>query len=225
MDRSARSPVGARVHRLLVFASLSLGVSAMGIAQDDSEPWLSLPLSVQGPADLADARVDEWVEAVNGWYAAARVRFVVDERRNLPDDWVLLRNNRDRHRFKRRLHGRRIHAFIVREIRDPWPSAATRRASARVGREPSGLLGGAHIPASDHRPGSYVIALDRAMPLALAHELGHVLGAPHHRDPTNIMSYGRNRSHFDEAQLEQFRRRARQLQRRRDVSRVRVAAD
>ncbi len=211
------------MHRLVVLSLALLGASTLGLAQDDEEPWITLPLSVQGPTDLEDAQVEVWVDAVNHWYAPAHVRFAVDERRSLPDDWVLLRNNRDRHRFKRRLRGRRIHAFIVREIRDPWPSAATRRASARVGREPSGLLGGAHIPAPTHRPGSYVIALDRAMPLALAHELGHVLGAPHHRDPTNIMSYGRHRSHFDEAQLEQFRRRARRLQRRRDVSRVRAA--
>ncbi|MBO6938286.1 MAG: hypothetical protein JJ863_25175 [Deltaproteobacteria bacterium] len=208
---------------IAIVSLLLLGASGLGLAQDDDEPWLTLPLSVQGPPDLEDTQVDQWIDVVNGWYAPAHVRFVVDERRALPDDWLLLRNNRDRHRFERRLRGRRIHAFIVREIRDPWPSAATRRASKHVGREPSGLLGGAHIPAPNHRPDSYVIALDRAMPLALAHELGHVLGAPHHPDPTNIMSYGRNRSHFDEAQLEHFRRRARRLQRRRDVRPVRDA--
>ena len=78
------------MHRIAIVAIVLLA-SAMGLAQDDEAPWITLPLSVQGPSDLDDAQVERWVDAVNAWYAPARVRFAVDERRSLPDDWVLLR--------------------------------------------------------------------------------------------------------------------------------------
>ena len=63
----------------LIASFTLLAASALGLAQDGEQPWITLPLSVHGPADLADDRVDEWVDAVNGWYAPARVRFAVDE--------------------------------------------------------------------------------------------------------------------------------------------------
>ena len=177
----------------------------------------TLPLAVHAAEDVTDAQIDAWVNEANQYFAPGGVRFERVETRRIAEDRLVLHNNRDRHRFKRQLRERRINVFVVDTIHDPWPSAATRRAAAREGFEPSGRLGGAHIVAEGHRPRTYVIVRRGQMPLVLAHELGHVLGAPHHPDPTNIMSYGRNRTHFSEEQLELFSRRARRLVRRRDV--------
>ncbi len=176
-----------------------------------------LPLAVHAGADVTDAQIDAWVADANRYFAPGGVQFTRAETLRIADDRLVLNNNRDRHRFKRQLRERRINVFVVDTIHDPWPSAATRRAAAREGFEPSGRLGGAHIVAEGHRPRTYVIVRRGSMPLVLAHELGHVLGAPHHPDPTNIMSYGRNRTHFSDAQLELFGQRARRLVRRRDV--------
>ena len=43
--------------------------------------------------------------------------------------------------------------------------------------------------------------------------LSHFLGAPHHPDPENIMSYGRDRHRFDDRQVEAFRATARRFAR------------
>ncbi|MEM7605684.1 MAG: hypothetical protein AAF411_10015 [Myxococcota bacterium] len=180
----------------------------------------ALPLAVHAGADVDVATIARWVEQTNVHFAPAGVQFVHAQTRVLPESALHLANNRDRHRLKRRLVPRHINVFVVNEIIDPWPSAATRRAAAREGFEPSGRLGGAHIPAPRHRPSTYVIVRRGSLPLVLAHELGHVLGAPHHPDPTNIMSYGRHRTHFNDEQLATFRRRARRLIRRRDVRRL-----
>ena len=208
-----------------LLALLSLPTAAQPTAQSppppadapDAAPLIELPLALHLAEDVPDAEVEGWLRAVNALYADAGVRFTLAERHALPEAHRTLRNNRARHRLKRFLRPRRIDIFVVDAIHDPWPSAATRRAAARVGREPSGRLGGAHILAPGHRPDRYAIVLRRALPLALAHELGHVLGAPHHRDPRNVMSYGADRCCFDDAQRAQFRRRARALHRRRDV--------
>ncbi len=189
------------------------------------EPVVMLPLAVHADPALDDALLNAWVDTANGFYAPAGVQFRMIERRPLDAEHRTLRNNRARHNLARRLRDRAINVFFVDEIHDPWPSAATARASARVGRTPSGRLGGAHIPKPNRTPGSYVIVLgtrerSQFAPVGLAHELGHVLGSPHHPDPANIMSYGRDRTGFDEEQLRRFRIRARRLIRRRQVRRV-----
>ena len=168
-------------------------------------------------ADVTDAQIDAWVADANRYFEPGAVRFERVETHRIATERLELHDNRDRHRFKRDLVERRINVFVVDTIHDPWPSAATRRAAAREGFEPSGRLGGAHIVAEGHRPSTYVIVRRGQMPLVLAHELGHVLGAPHHPDPTNIMSYGRNRTHFSDEQLELFNQRARRLVRTRSV--------
>lgn len=182
---------------------------------------ITLPLAIHVGPEVNESEVEDWVVQLNVYYAEAGVRFERAELRRLTEGELILRNNRDRHRFKRRLRERTINVFVVDEIHDPWPSAATRRAAAREDFEPSGRLGGAHIPAAGHRPSSYAIVCGGNLPLVMAHELGHILGANHHRDSTNIMSYGRVRTHFDEDQRSRFRRRAARLVRRRDVRRRR----
>ncbi|MEM9071079.1 MAG: hypothetical protein AAGE52_21390 [Myxococcota bacterium] len=186
-----------------------LAVLLLGSGTAHSDATFELPLCVHVAPEVETSELERWVVETNAFFAPAGVQFRIAERRPLRER--VLENNRDRHRLKRYLRERRINVFVVDEIHDPWPSSATRRAAARVGRTPSGRLGGAHIPASGHRPGTYVIAIQQSMPLVLAHELGHVLGAPHHPDPTNVMSYGAHRDHFDEAQLTLFRARARRL--------------
>jgi len=189
---------------------------ASGHSLARADEVVALPVVFHG-AELDVATADAWLQRVNEPFAAAGVRFVrerlhaIDTRR-LPD-------NRARHRLKQHFVERRVNVFVVDEIRDPWPSQATRRAAALAGREASGYLGGAHIRTRARTPNTYVIVLRRAIPYgALTHELGHFLGAPHHPDPENIMSYGRDRHRFDEVQIATFRRRARRLLRRHEIA-------
>ena len=184
----------------------------------DDETVTRLPVVFHTADSIEDRLLESWLAKANGPFAAAGVRFELAGRRALPGESQRLQSNRDRHRLKRFLRRRVINVFVVDEIRDPWPSAATRRAALRVGREPTGYLGGAHIPAPGRTPATYVIVLRRAIAYgALTHELGHFLGAPHHRDPRNIMSYGVRRDRFDDRQLAMFRRRARRLVRTRKL--------
>ncbi|MEM9073071.1 MAG: hypothetical protein AAGE52_31490, partial [Myxococcota bacterium] len=87
-------------------------------------------------------------------------------------------------------------------------SASMIRAAARVGRVPraGGRLAGATIPVRERTPRRYIIVHDSRSATLLAHEFGHALGAPHHPDPRNIMSYGRGRDQFSERQIERFHR-------------------
>jgi hypothetical protein len=136
--------------------------------------------------------------------------------RTLAEDFGELRTVRDRHALKRFLVPRRVNVFIVARMLDPVASTTTKRAAAWQGFEPSGLLAGAHIEADGHQPRTYVIiSAEHGGGLSLTHELGHFFGVAHHRDPTNIMSYGAERSAFDDTQLETFRRKLRALLRTR----------
>lgn len=202
-----------------------LGAWAIAPRAGADQPERVLPLAVH-VEEGREAEVDDWVARTNRFYAPAGVRFELRATRALPPAERRLDDNRARHRLARRHVDRHINAFFVDAIRDRWPSRATARAAARVGRTPSGWLGGAHIPKPSRRPGSYVIVLamrqrPEGVAIGLSHELGHVLGAPHHRDPANIMSYGARRTGFDESQLRLFRQRAGRLLRRRDVIRAR----
>ncbi len=190
---------------------------------------VTLPLAVH-VEDARRGEVPEWLRRANVYYAPAGVRFQVSHTRPLPAGARHLADNRARHRLARRLVRRAINVFFVDAIVDRWPSRATARAAARVGRRPSGRLGGAHIRKPDRRPKSYVIVLayperPGATAVGLAHELGHVLGAPHHADPDNVMSYGPARRGFDASQRRMFRRRAQRLLRAGDVRRVRRSPD
>jgi hypothetical protein len=138
-------------------------------------------------------------------FAPAAVGFEAGEVRTLPDGHAELADIPARQRLRRHLAAGGINVFVVDSILDPVPSAATRRAAARVGREPSGRLSGAHIPAPGHRPGTFVVVDHHGGAPTLAHELGHVLGLPHHADETNLMSYGRDRTGFDDRQLRVIR--------------------
>lgn len=60
----------------------------------------------------------------------------------------------------------------------------------------------------------------RGSGLSIAHETGHFLGAGHHRDPDNIMSYSPTRHRFDEAQARVFRARARRYLRTGELERA-----
>ena len=81
-----------------------------------------------------------------------------------------------------------------------------------------GRLSGAHIPADDRRPATYILVSRASSPLSLAHELGHFLGAAHHPDPENIMSYGRERRRFSPRQIRVFVARATRMARRRTLN-------
>ncbi len=153
------------------------------------------------------------VQTANGHFAPADIGLSYEARR-LPEGWAELETIRQRRQLKRFLVPGRINVFVVGVIHDRHASRATRRAAARAGFEPSGRLAGAHIPAEGRRPGTYVIiSASHGSGMSLTHELGHFFGVAHHRDPENIMSYGRRRSRFDETQLGTFRRKARKLRR------------
>ena len=167
--------------------------------------------------DRTDRRVERLVAEASHHFRAAAIGFHVVEKHTLPAPFACLDNIRQRHQLKRYLVPRAINIFIVDEIRDPHPSAATRRAAAWQGRAPSGRLAGAHIEAPGRQPATYIILTPRGSSLSLTHELGHFFGLPHHREPTNIMSYGRSRDHFSAAQLHIARRGAKRYRRTKAV--------
>jgi hypothetical protein len=138
-------------------------------------------------------------------FEPADVKFTLGEVRTLPEGHASLANIAGRRALRRFLVPNAINVFVVEEILDPVPSEATRRAAARVGREPTGRLSGAHIPAPGRRPGTYLVVNHHGGPVTMAHELGHFFGLPHHADESNIMSYGRVRVGFDAAQLRVIR--------------------
>ncbi|MBW2465335.1 MAG: hypothetical protein JRH11_27050, partial [Deltaproteobacteria bacterium] len=183
------------------------------VAQVRRLPVVFHVAAVGGEPIFDTEEVTSWLAVANGHFADADVRFETDAVRVLPAGRAVLRNIRERRSLARFLRPRRVNVFIVEAILDPWPSAATVRAAAAQGFEPSGRLGGAHILVSGRTPETYIIVRRGSGPLTLTHELGHFLSAPHHRDPANIMSYGRHRTHFDERQIRAFRYRARRYQR------------
>lgn len=151
-------------------------------------------------------------------FAPAGVAFYIDEVRALPAEHEGIDDIRERRHLRRYLVPRVINIFVAQAIHDPRPSAATVRAAAAQGREPTGWISGAHIPSGGRRrPATYILLSARTGLWSLPHELGHFFGAIHHPDPDNVMSYGFGRRVFDEAQLALFRRRAAQYLRRRDV--------
>jgi hypothetical protein len=165
-----------------------------------------------GARVMDDAQVLRWFGVADEHFAPAGIA-LAPELRSLPEGVADLERVRDRRALKRFLVPNRINVFLVGKMLDPVASAATKRAAAWQG---CGRLAGAHIEADGHEPKTYVIvSAEHGSALALTHELGHFFGVAHHRDPTNLMSYGRQRARFDERQLETFRRNAKSLLRRR----------
>jgi hypothetical protein len=170
-------------------------------------------------ADPEDARkrIEEKVEAANELYEPVGVLFEHGDSSALPGSFAVLEDIPERHRLKKFFVERTINVFVVDEVLDPNPSAATKKAAAWQGREPSGRLSGAHIVWKGHRPDTYIILARRSSPLSLAHELGHFFGLPHAKDPENVMSYGSERVGFDAKQLGVIARSAKRIARKRTV--------
>lgn len=212
MDRTSR--------HLKIVAALLLGAAAGTAAGDDPDPT-RFGLVVHVARDDEGARVIEsdalarFVAEASAPFAGAGLAFEVGREHALPPSSDVLRTNRDRRVLARHLVPRRVNVFLVSRIEDPRPSAATERAAAAQGFEPSGRLAGAHILVRGRVPDTYLIVKLPTSPTTLSHELGHFFGAGHHRDPRNIMSYGREREAFDEHQLSVFRLFARRYVRRR----------
>lgn len=205
-----------------VLAMLVVGIAGLlgrtaGAQPVDGPPArfaLVVHVAAADPTDT-EARVGRLLDTANRHFAAAGVAFGVAEQRELPASYAVVETIRERRQLRRLLVPRAINVFLVDAILDPVPSDATRRAARWQGREPSGRLSGAHIEAPGKQPGTYILLARTRRPTSLAHELGHFFGVAHHKDPTNIMSYGAERDHFAERQLEVFDRRARRFRRQR----------
>ena len=197
-------------------------VGTPATATPPEEPIGALPVvlhvATRNGAPVLDAgEIAERVALANRHFGAFGICFEVSAEEQLPEEHAVVETIRERHVFRRMVEPEAIHVFIVGEMIDEVPSAATRRAAARVGREPSGRISGANIPLGQRARGTYLLVSAQGTTLTLTHELGHFLGAPHHRDPLNIMSYGADRQRFDEAQGQTFRRTARRFLRARTL--------
>jgi len=211
----------ARLWTLLGAAAAVLGLAARApeSAAADEPTIGRFPVVVHvgvrdGVPVADDAYLAERIAVANRHFAPAGLCFEVEETRLLADGRFELETFRDRRRLGRSAVPRKINVFVFDRILDPVPSAATVRAASRVGGEPSGFLGGAHVPWPGSTPATYLIVARSSSALTITHELGHFFGAPHHRDPSNIMSYGADRTAFDARQLATFRASARRHARR-----------
>lgn len=195
---------------------LSVVLLVTGVVLGSSGPAAAVPRPIppfavvthvaSGQPAAASAWLDAQLAEANQHFKEAGIGFCVVERRALPRSFVTMETIRERVRLRRHFIRRRINIFIVDTILDPNPSASTRRAARRLGFKPSGQLAGAHIRAGRKRvPKTYILVARSTSTLTLTHELGHFFWAPHHKDPTNIMSYGWKRDHFDKKQLKAFR--------------------
>jgi hypothetical protein len=200
----------------LIILCLSATSPSLAAAQTQL-PVVFHVATVDGAPTLSADEIDAWLTEVNAHFAPADVAFEREEVRALPEGHAILETIRARRRLARLLRPRHVNVFVVEEIHDPNPSAATVRAAAAQGFEPTGRLGGAHILVEGRTPETYIIIRRGGGPLTLTHELGHFLSAPHHADPENIMSYGRDRKHFDARQIRAFRYRARRYVRQGEV--------
>lgn len=199
-----------------VFLCLPLCAVGLGARADEAPLVVPVVLHVPRPLDEAGR---ERIRVFRRAYAPHGICFAVTTR-ELPEAHWHLRTIRDRHALRRSLVARRFNVFLVDRADDPSPSQSTRRAAERAGFEPSGELAGAHIRAAGAHPATYAFVSSRGSGLSIAHETGHFLGAGHHRDPDNIMSYSPTRHRFDEAQARVFRARARRYLRTGELERA-----
>jgi hypothetical protein len=192
---------------LVWFAVLNWAEAGEPNRKTDSEPIafaVSIHIATAHPSD-SDQRVNAYLNTANQYFVAAGVVLKEVSREILPDAFSVLETQRERHLLKPYFVPNTINVFFIDEILDPTPSAATRKAAAWQGRKPSGRLAGAVIEYKKKHPGIYIILSRAGSPLSLAHELGHLLGCAHSKDPKNIMSYGAQREYFTEQQLKTFR--------------------
>ncbi|MCC7000328.1 MAG: hypothetical protein IT370_37360 [Deltaproteobacteria bacterium] len=213
----------------VVGVSLALTGVANASGTTPPEPDIKLPLVVHVlhgdgvPIASADD-IDAMVSVVNRIYADAGICFGVTEVREHAQS-ADFTTYRERRALKKFVVARAINIFLLRTIKDPSASESTLRALARVNRAPSGWLRGAEIPAKGKRPDVYLLVkLDAGAP-TLAHELGHFLGAGHHADPDNLMSYGSGRAWFDARQHRSFRAAARRQLRARTLAPARTCVE
>ncbi len=175
--------------------------------------------------DATSMRLERLLETANESFAAAEISFEISEQKELPESYAVLDTIRERRKLKKFFVPKTINVYLVDEILDPNPSAATVKACKQQGRKPSGRLAGAHIPINNKKPGTYIVLSKHVDQYSLTHELGHFFGVAHHKEPKNIMSYGGDRSEFDEKQLETFRRKAKRYRKKRIVKIVEYRSD
>lgn len=201
--------------RLLAAVAFLSACSALPLEAQTPEP-ITLPVVLHVLEGADEARVTALLDTTREAYAPAGIELVIT-RRVLAEERRWLHTIRDRRSLSRLLVPHAINVFLVDHADDPHPSESTRRTAERVGATPSGHLGGAHIPAAGHHPGTYVIVTGDGTRYTLAHELGHVLGAGHSADPESIMSYARERHRFEDRLLPVFRARALRYLRTREL--------
>jgi hypothetical protein len=146
------------------------------------------------------------VRSVNELYRDSDVCFVPRIEPNSRNGDLV--THRDRRAFVADAQPGALNVFVVRSIRDEEPSPSTQKAAQRAGRQASGWLNGAEIPAPRLHPPTYLLVRLGAGANTMGHELGHLLGEGHHPDPANLMSYGTERHTFDAAQRHRMHRRA-----------------
>ncbi len=179
-------------------------------AGDGSRRQLAFPLVFHVAVDEAGTPVaspeqlDRLLEVASHHLGAAQIRFERWPDRTLPAEHASLDTIRERRALRVFAQPGAINVFVVTSILDPHPSSSTLRAARWLGQRPTGRLAGAHIEAPGLSPDTYILVDRDASPLTLTHELGHFFGAPHHRDPENIMSYGSDRRWFTPEQLDYF---------------------
>jgi hypothetical protein len=198
-------PARAVVVALLLAAAPTHAMEKGSTSTESPKPFfLTIHVASSNPADT-DQRVAEFLDTANQHFAAAGVSFVESARKTLPESFAILETPGERHRLKKYFVPHTINVFLLDEIDDPVPSEATRKAAAWQDLQLSGLLAGAHIEYQGQTPGTYIILSRNTEKLTLTHELGHFFGSGHAKDPTNIMSYGREKKGFDEKQLQCFK--------------------
>lgn len=189
---------------LLVAAPTRAAEKAATAATSPKPFFVAIHVATTNPADT-DQRVAGFLDTANRHFAVAGIAFVESQRKLLPVSFAILETQGERHRLKKYFVPHTINVFLLDEIDDPTPSDATKKAAAWQDLKLSGLLAGAHIEYKGQTPGTYIILSRNTEPLTLTHELGHFFGSGHAKDPTNIMSYGRDKRRFDERQLACFR--------------------
>jgi hypothetical protein len=207
------------LRRLGVFAVCTLVSTSASAAEKRSasaEPakpfFITIHVATSNPGDT-DQRIADFIETANLNFAAAGISFVESGRKNLPASFAILETQGERHRLKKFFVPRTINVFLLDEIDDPIPSEATKKAAAWQGLPLTGLLAGAHVEYKGRTPGTYIILSRDSEKVTLTHELGHFFGAGHSKDPSNIMSYGREKHRFDDKQLQAFQVAAKRFRR------------